>query len=334
MMTRKEVAIRAGVSVGTVSNVINRKKFVKPELVKRVQNAIAELNYVPDYNAKSLASKRSKHLGIALYEMSNPYHVEIIKGIESYAAEHGYIVTIFLLENEQDKKMDAICERRLEGLINFMTNDFPGTFTDILLNQNITLVNFLESNSFTIKNHYRDSMLFYMQRLQELGHKNVAYIWGFGKERFIDDDRGKVFLSEREHFGFCMDEDLIVYHTQPDVLSQDCGYDLCGKLLQKHKEVTAIFAFNDLAAMGVIRKLSELGYRCPQDISVIGCDGISLGQCFVPSISTITFDKMQCGREIAKCVIDHIENPQDNPYRTIDIFSVPKEGESVAAVKG
>ena len=88
MITRNDVAKRAGVSVGTVSNVMNNKSFVKPEHVEKVRKAIEELNYIPDFNAKSMARRRNNHIGIALYEMTNPYHAEIIQGIEEYAAQH------------------------------------------------------------------------------------------------------------------------------------------------------------------------------------------------------------------------------------------------------
>ena len=89
MITRTDVAKRAGVSVGTVSNVMNNKASVKPEYVRRVKKAIEDLNYVPDFTAKSLAKRKSNHIGVAVYEMTNPYHAEIIEGLEDYAAGKG-----------------------------------------------------------------------------------------------------------------------------------------------------------------------------------------------------------------------------------------------------
>ena len=104
MVTRADVAKRAGVSTGTVSNILNGKTTVAPELVEKVKKAISELGYVPNHNAKSLASKTSRHIGIALYEYENSYHWEIIRGIEEYATKKGYLVSEFILDNNSEYK--------------------------------------------------------------------------------------------------------------------------------------------------------------------------------------------------------------------------------------
>ena len=333
MITRNDVAKRAGVSVGTVSNVMNNKSFVKPEHVEKVRKAIEELNYIPDFNAKSMARRCNNHIGIALYEMTNPYHAEIIQGIEEYAAEHNFMTTIFVLNNSSPHKYHAICERRLDGLVNFMTNDLPHAFTAELKRQKIVLVNFTAEDSFLIVNDYTPPMLEYMHILQEGGHRKVAYLWTGDEVRFRADMRGKTFLEEREKYGFDTDDSLVLFNDDVMQTSEQVGYRLCGLLLERHPDVTAVFCTNDLVALGALRRLSEAGLRCPEDVSVIGCDDIALGEYFNPPISTISFDKRRHGAEIAQWIIEKIADPKSHPYQTMVVSTYAKLRKSIAPAK-
>lgn len=333
MVTRAEVARRAGVSVGTVSNVMNNKSFVKPEYVQRVKKAIAELNYVPDFTAKSLARRRSNHIGIALFEMTNPYHAEIIQGLEKYATEHNYMVTTFLLDNESEKKYDVICERRLDALINFMTNDLPRNFIEVLKRQQTVLVNFHPQDSFMVVNDYTQSMLDCMQLLHDYGHRKVAYLSSSDTMRYQADTRGATFLARRAEFGFDCDNSLIYCSNNYTMHSEEIGYELCGKLLAEHPDVTAIFCTNDLTAIGAIHKIAEAGLSCPNDISVIGCDDIALGAYLNPPLTTMSFDKVRHGAIIAKKIIERIEYPESTPYEKIVVESKLKLRGSVAQCK-
>lgn len=332
MVTRAEVACRAGVSVGTVSNVINKKAFVKLEYVERVKRAIEELNYVPDFNAKSLARRRNNHIGIALFEMTNPYHAEVIQGLEKYAAERDYMVTTFLLDNNTDKKYEVICERRLDALVNFMTNDLPRNFIETLKSQQTVLVNFNPQDSFVVVNDYSQSMLECMRLLRDYGHKKVAYLSSIDSLRYKADKRGEMFLLKRGEFGFDCADDLIFCNDDYMLHSEEIGYRLCGKLLSCHPDVTAIFCMNDLVAFGAMRKINESGLSCPHDISVLGCDDISLGEYFNPPLTTMSFDKMKHGASIAKKIIEKIEN-SECPYETIVVGSELKLRGSVAKCK-
>ena len=98
MITRRDVAARAGVSVATVSNVLNKKGIVQPETEKRVYRAVEELGYIPDETARNLSLGRSNHIGVALNELTNPYHMEVVHGIERQASASGFHVTVCNIE--------------------------------------------------------------------------------------------------------------------------------------------------------------------------------------------------------------------------------------------
>lgn len=333
MITRTDVAKRAGVSAGTVSNVMNNKASVKPEYVRRVIKAIEDLNYVPDFTAKSLAKRKSNHIGVAVYEMTNPYHAEIIEGLEEYAAGKGYMVTTFLLDNKLNKKLDAICERRLDALVNFMTNALPDSFITTLESQRTVLVNFSGENSFIVVNDYVKAMTNYMQLLSSLGHKRVAYVSTVDKMRFEADSRGSTFLAKRAEMGFFEDDSYIFCNYNYSLRSERIGYILADELIKIHPETTAVFATNDLCAIGLMKRFAELGLRCPEDISVIGCDNISFGEYFIPGLCTIGFDKKEYGRAIAKAIIDRIDSGYQTPYRTLSFEAVSVLRDSVAKAR-
>ena len=261
--------------------------------------------------------------------MTNPYHAEIIEGLEEYAAGKGYMVTTFLLDNKLNKKLDAICERRLDGLVNFMTNALPDSFINTLKSQNTVLVNFSIENSFIVVNDYAKSMMAYMQLLSSLKHTNVAYISTVDRMRFKADSRGATFLAKRAEMGFSEDDSFILCNSDYSLRSERIGYILADKLIKIHPETTAVFATNDLCAMGMMKRFSELGLRCPKDISVIGCDNISIGEYFIPGLCTISFDKKNYGRAIAKAIIDKIDSGYKVPYGTLTFEAVSVLRDSV-----
>lgn len=304
MVTRKDVAKKAGVSEGTVSNVINNKVFVKPEKRDVVLKVIKELNYIPDQTARNLARRKSSHIGIAIYETTNPYHMEIIKKIEDYAIKRGYIVSTFMLDNNMSYKLKSITERKLDGLVNFMTNLYPDEFIETLKRMGTVLINFDESNSSMFINDYTEAMKNLMIKLKELGHKKIAYISCLDEKNFAVDSRGIQFKKSVKELGFKKAD--IYYNHNFDSTSDEIGVNLTKQLLLKNKNVTAIFCTNDLAAIGCIRALADKGIYVPKDISVIGCDNINISSILYPSLTTITIDKAKQGEEIAMQIIEQI----------------------------
>ena len=305
-VTSSDIARAAGVSVGTVSNVLNNTAVVKEDLRQKVLKTVKELHYVQNYTAKSLASKNNHHIGVAVYEMSNPYHVEVVRGIEEYATQNGYIVSIFMLDNNMDKKLDAVCQRKLSGLVNFMTNEYPATFLDILRKQGTLLVNFGTEQGIRAYVDYADAIKEYCRTLYTLGHRDIGYLYYGDRPRFLADNRGRAFYEARKELGLTENDDYILFGNNSSENSEVLGYESVKRLMRAHPEVTALFCTNDMAAVGAMRGLREMGLRVPEDVSVIGCDDIWLAEFFSPSLSSISHDKREMGRRIAKAIIDSI----------------------------
>lgn len=291
-------------STGTVSNILNGKKSVSKKSEEKVRQAIKELGYIPNQNARSLAGKINKHIGIAIYEYENPYHWEVIRGIEEYAASKGYFVSEFLLDNKNLYKYDEICGRKLGALVNFMTNEYPDGFLDVLRIQNVKLVNFDLSFGPVFSMDYSKAFGEIFAKLALDGHKKVGYVWSGDELRFNADGRGKLFYELRKQYGMDLSEDLIEYNYNPQLLSYDIGYEGCKRLMERQGDITALFTTNDLVAIGAIRALKDMGKSVPEDICVVGCDDIKAAANFIPSITSMRCDKHKFGRDIARCIID------------------------------
>ena len=323
MVTRRQVAERANVSEATVSNVINGKACVSEDKTRRVMEAITALNYVPDQNARTLVMGKSRHIGIAIYETTNPYHMELARHIESHATKKGYIVSLFMLDNNMKNKLDVIVQHRLDGIINFMTNQYPDSFIDWLAHYGAVMINFNGEVGSLFENDYTDAMNELLQKVYELGHRKIAYISNADEEGFYADSRGKAWKTMAESGKFEKTE--VFYNHDFELRSDEIGRELCHKLIRDYPDATAIFCTNDLCAMGVLCTLKDAGIRVPQDISVIGCDDIDQGKLYVPSLTTITIDKRKQGEEIAEQVIGEIEGKRSRVYKIYPAHAVYRE---------
>lgn len=305
MVTRKEVAERAGVSVATVSNVLSKKVYVLPETVEKVERAVRELKYVPNFTARSLSLGHAYQIGIAVSECTNPYHMEVFEAISDYSLSRGFMVTLFSMNDRFNNAMNFLTERQFDAFINFSNQKFTDEAIELLVSKKTILVNFSKSGpSFSFD--YYDAMREVMEKVSELGHTKVGYVSTMDPMRFAVDRRGIAFYEHRARLGFGEDDDYIVFNDDYASPSEAVGYRKTKELLTRKNDITAIFVTNDLAAIGALRAIKDMGMRVPEDISVIGCDGILLGEYCEPRLTTLWFDKTEHGKIIASHVIEAI----------------------------
>lgn len=317
MVTRKEVAERAGVSVATVSNVFTKKVYVLPETVRKVEEAAQELKYVPNFTARSLSLGHSYQIGIAVSECTNPYHAELFEAMSDYSSAHGFMVTLFAVNERFRNAMNFLHERQFDAFVNFSNQMFPEGLVEMLERKNTLLVNFGAQKGLESIMDFYGVMTAAMEEVSRLGHKRVGYVSTMDEMRYSADLRGKAFRDNRKQLGFDEDEELIVYNGDYTQLSETIGYRNMKQLLARGKGVTAVFTTNDLAAFGAMCAVKEAGLRVPEDISIIGCDGISLGEYTSPRLSTLWFDKTEHGVQLAKTVIDAILNGDSCAGKTV-----------------
>lgn len=311
MTTRKDVARLAGVSVATVSNVLSNRLTVSEEKAERVRAAAKQLNYFPNHTARSLSLGLSYHIGVIINEFTNPYHMEIVQYIGKYVTAHGFMMTVFDFKEDVNTVCRFLGERQFDALVNFSSNVYTEELLKLLKERGTILVNFANVSDIEVHHDVIGAMEDCMKKLRDLGHKKVGYISIVDAPRFYADERGITFSEKRAEYGFDVNDDYILFNDDFSRDSGETGYAMTKRLLAKHPEITALFVMNDVAAFGAVRALKEMGLSCPQDISVIGCDDIILSREYIPSLTSISFDKEDYGTEVGRRIIDRMQNGKD-----------------------
>src|SRR5512133_1465261 len=273
MATIREVAESAGVSYATVSHVINNTRFVTKETRERVLAAMTALNYRPNTLARSLRQGKTNTLGLVLPDSANPFFAEISRSIEDEAFNKGY--SVFLCNTELDTQrelfyVDVLSKKQVDGIIFIAAGDQTDSL-DFLVRENMPVV-MIDRD---VPNVQVDAVLpdhqlggfLATHHLLEIGHTRIACIAGPSSitpsaERIIG------YRKALEQAGVPFDESLLFrgdYHAQS-------GMEITHAILQMDPRPTAIFALNDLMALGALRAAAEDGCTVPKDLAVVGYD--------------------------------------------------------------
>lgn len=296
MLTIKDVAKRAGVSIATVSAVINRNKFVSEKLKERVEKAVQELGYRPNKIAQSLKKKETKLLGVAVTEITNPFYPLMLKGIEDIARTNGYSVVLCTTDDNQQKEfklLQSMADQGVDGII-LGTADEENSKSIQFLNQEMiphVLINrapMQYKGSVARINSYLVGELS-AQYLMELGHTNLAFIGG---GRLNSLEREKAFISTLAANGVLLPTNHII-RTEYNFESV---YNKMQPLLKSNNLPTAFFAASDIMAFGTIKALQNAGYRVPEDVSVIGADNIPFSEDFQVPLTTVDAKAYEIGQ--------------------------------------
>jgi len=303
MANIKDVAERAGVSITTVSHVINDTRFVSEILQKRVNDAMRELDYHPNSLARSLRSGRTRTIGLIVPDISNLFFAEIARKIEDRGLEQGYSV-IFCNSDDDDKKeaayIDVLIDKQVDGII-FISAGFEGENIQKPIRFNIPIViadrDLVDVSTDVVLVDNLTGGYEATKYLIELGHTRIACI--SGPSRLTPS-------SQRvEGFHQALIEARIDMIGSLEIAGDfrfQSGEMAMAKLLDSNTLPTAVFACNDMMAFGAIREINNKGLRVPDDISIIGFDDIPLAQCFYPSITTVA----QPIKMMADLVVDYL----------------------------
>lgn len=334
--TRSDVAKLAGVSTATVSNVINNGHMVKDETAERVWDAIEKLNYRPNMVARSLATQRTMQIGVLLEDIHNPFYGEIVKYIEAAANRHGYFVNICVTSDNFDNYFDSFISRNLDGVfLAALPSQFNMEKLDALLESGIKLVtsgnlDVDTSRISTIEHDYEIAMAEAIDYLVELGHKEIVYLTGLDG-RSNSDTRRTTYVEHMQKLGLPVNFVKGIYPYRTDVTS---GYEQTMRLLDSGSRFTAIICCNDMMAIGAMRALSDRGLRVPEDVSVMGFDGILIGKYQQPSLTTMAVDAKAFGENIFYLLNNSINKDQiDHLSSHLTLLSRESTGKCALAGK-
>jgi LacI family transcriptional regulator len=317
MSTIKDVAKLAGVSVATVSHVVNETRFVSKETKQKVLSAMKELSYKPNAVARSLRRKESKIIGLVLPDNTNPYFAEIAWSIEYASRNHGY--SLILCNSDGDVKkeetyINVLIEKQVDGVILVAAGDSTANFMKLKERNISTVMVDRDSPSVNTDSVQIDNATYgeiATSHLIELGHKKIACITG-PRDVTPSFDRVDGYKKAMKLNDLPVRDEYVV---KGDFKPQG-GYLAACKLLDLDDPPTAIFACNDLMAFGITHAARERDMLVPRDLSVVGFDDIYLSTYSNPPLTTIKQPRLEMGDEAVNALVLRIKNP-DRPARSI-----------------
>jgi LacI family transcriptional regulator len=310
-VTLKVVAQHVGLTPGTVSAVLNdapSARSIPQETKNRIHAAAKELDYRPNFFARTLRSKRTYTIGVIAEEIGDSYGSLVISGIEEYLRQKDYFfLTVVHRHNPEllNRYSQLLLQRGVEG---FITVDLQLREAPLLPTVAVPGHKILPGVTNIVLDHHHAARVA-LRHLRELGHKDIAFLKG---QPFSSDseDRWQAICEVAEDLKIEIKPELTV-QIDIDDSTPLLGYPFGKRLLERKVPFTALFAYNDISALGAIRAFQEAGLRVPQDISVIGFDDIQGAAFSTPSLTTVRQPLAHMGRLAAETLLARIEGTRD-----------------------
>lgn len=319
--TLADIAKAAGVSLMTVSRAINHKPGVGDEMRQRILLLAGEMGYRPNQIARGLATNRTTTVGLVVPDNTNPFFAQIARGVEAVAYEQSY--NIFLLNTAEDPgreiaALDSLWQKDIDGVIlcssrlgihdlEGQVDRFPAV---ILLNRELTQS---FPNTVTININDRHGAQLAVQHFLGQGRRKIASINGpahsLSAHRRLEGYRAALKAA-----GFSLDP-LLEECCAPDT---EGGRAAAAALLERRPDIEAIFAFNDLVAVGAMQVCQEAGRKVPEDIAIIGSDDIPLATIIRPQLTTLHVNLGQIGSLAMRSLLDIIAGTASLPAILIE----------------
>jgi len=310
-VTLKTVAGHLSLTPGTVSAALNNSAASKsiPEHTKqRILAAAKELNYRPNYFARSLRLRRTYTIGVIAEEIGDAYGALVISGIEEYLRKHNFFF-LTVIHRHDPKLLQTYSQMLLaRGVEGFIT-------LDTSIKEKLALPTVAVSGhgrvdgvtNITLNHHLAAKLA--LSHLSKLGHKHIAFLKGAVVSSDAA-DRWKAICDVADELDIEIDPQLVVQIDSTDS-TPALGYPFAKQLLQRGKPFTALLAYNDISAIGAIWAFQEAGLRVPADMSVVGFDDIPSAAFNSPGLTTVRQPLQRMGQIAAKTVIDQIEGNEE-----------------------
>ena len=330
--TIKEVARAAGVSVATVSRVMNDSGPVNEETRRRIKEIAQALNYVPNSAARSLITSRTHTLGVLLPDLYGEFFSEVIRGIDHTARSEAYHLIVSSSHNEQPDIEAALkaMRGRVDGLIvmsphvgaEALQRSLPSSLPAVLLNCAV------DGNAFdAVGIDNRGGAAAMVEHLAALGHRRIAVIKGT-RRNFDSDERLEGYRTVVR----AMDAYEPAYETDGE-FTEESGYRAAKHLLGLTARPTAIFAFNDSMAAGALSAVREAGLRVPEDVSVSGFDDVPIAGYMNPPLTSVHVPIAELGAQAMERLLAAVktQNKHERSTKTLETTLVVRRSTGPAA---
>ncbi len=331
-MTIKDIARESGYSIGTVSRVINNAPGVSAKAKDAVMNVVSKHSFILNSNAKHLKQQSKDGIAIIIKGTHNMLFAEIVELMQVQVRKKGYACMMYYiseLDNEVEEAIRICHERRPLGILFLGCNHeyFRQKFKHIavpcvLVASDAEGLHFKNLSSVCTDDYEAAKKV--IERLVELGHEKIGILSGKTKISQVSDNRYRGAVKALMEKGCVYDEKKQLvesYFTIP------AGYVSMNMLLEKMPDITAVFVMSDVMAIGAIRAICDRGLRVPEDISVIGFDGVEIGQYMKPRLTTVRQQKEKIAERSIEILLDCIEKGSEAVYETEEFGQI--KGESV-----
>lgn len=329
-ITIKDVAKQAGVSISTVSRVINDSKPVTDEIKQKVLDVIKETGYVPNPLARSLVTKKSQLIGVIVPEVSDSFVNEILNGVEEVAKMYNYDIllantysnkeqelkSINLLRAKQVEGIVMICWKVEEDHINYIQNcNIPATYISKTAR---------EYDIHTVSTSNKEATYDMTKYLINQGHSKIAFVMTSKDDTVLEMERLSGYEEALSQNNIKLDKSLIKYGDT----TYEAGYESMKELLDEGVIPQAAFVTGDEAAIGAINAICDAGYRVPEDISVAGFNDVKIAKMYRPKLTTVNQPLYDMGAVAMRMVIKMInkeileDKKIELPYRIVERESV------------
>lgn len=324
-LTIKDIANEAGVSVTTVSRVINNKPDVSDDTRNRVKEVINRLGYNPNKIARGLVLQKTYTIGLIIPDISNPFFPEVVKGVEDRSRERNYSVIFCNTDNkkeEERKAIELLKSKQVDGIILSLSlgnkeildkledEEFPVVQIDRKISSSLFPAVIIDN----VLSAYQAT-----QYLIKRGHRDIAHITG-DLDTITGRNRLKGFNKACNEMGYKIREEWIVRGDY----SMESGYRAMMVLLNQPQSPTAVFAANDLMALGAYEAVYEKGLEIPGDVSIIGHDDIDIAGIIRPGLTTMSQPKYEMGQRAADVLINEIEGTMNTGDIILDMKLVER----------
>lgn len=324
-MNIQDIAKLADVGVSTVSRVLNNHPDVKDTTRKKVWEIIKENNYIPNNSARILKQNNTKNIGVLIKGVFNPFFWEMTTIIGNIITNAGYNMIIeqndYNFYQDVDKLIAFIKEKRLQGVIclggNFIDinkDSFDGVSVPIVLTSVNTDSNKGKEKYSSVGIDNVKASYIATKYLMDKGHKNIAIILGEANDIGVSWWRLSGYKKALDSMEIGIDDDLILTGNY----SSSGAYKATMNLLNKRKDVTSIFALSDIMAIGATKAVIDSGLRVPEDISIVGFDGMDESEFYNPGITTVKQPRKLMAEMSINLLISLINGTEENKHIILD----------------
>ena len=301
MVNIKDVAKYADVSVATVSRFLNQKGYISEQSKEKIEKAIEALNYRPNHIARSLSKKQSQLIGLIVPDIQNPYFPQLARAIEDTALQYDYTVVLCNTDGTPEKEqlyMNRLSQNYVAGLL-IATNAMDAKAYEEIAIPVVALDRLIDSGIPTVMTDNFGGAKKGTTHLIECGAKNLVCLRGPKNVKAAD---------ERERGFYAAIEGTIC-----DGKTIEAGFDfneasgIIWKALTEDPTIDGIFASSDAVAIAAVKMIQSLNKQVPEDIQVVGFDGIDLGKMISPELTTVCQDIYQIGQHATTMLIEQIE---------------------------